>query len=275
MGCKPEKLVVWNEIMRTEAVTLHDIRAEDVYVCGPAHFDVYAHSGKFRSREEFCRDLRLDPAKPIIVQGTITPMYYPENVEVLEMLTQAIENRRFVRDCQLLVRLHPQVVNTGIHSDDLAPYRAIEQRHDFVRIDVPRTTKWGSMVSPHREEAKHLAEILYHAAVLVHPGSTLVVDAAAVNCPAVGLGFDGYKPKPYDESIRRWWDYTYMQPIVQSGGQPIARTAEELLATVNLFLKDRNHLVAGRTLIRDQECYKIDGCAGSRIAARLTDYMAE
>jgi hypothetical protein len=275
MGCRPGKLIVWNEIMREEAAALHDMEPGDVYACGPAHFDVYAHHEKFRTREEFCRDMKLDPDRPIIVQGTITPKYFPENIEILEIIATAITEGRLPKNCQIIVRLHPQVVNEGLYADNLTDYEAVARRHPFIRIDVPQTMRWGSMVSPHPADAKHLAEVLHHAAVLVHPGSTLVVDASAVDCPAVGLGFDGYRPKPYDESIRRWWDYTYMLPIVRSGGQPIARSEGELIEAIGQFLNDRHHLAAGRREIRDLECYKVDGGASQRIVRAMLDYIGK
>lgn len=275
MGCRPQKLMVWNEIMRTEAEELHDIPKADVSACGAAHFDIYAQKDSLLSRAEFCQKMRLDPARPIIVQGTITPKYFSGNYDILDLLVKSVESGRLPGNPQILVRLHPQTVNKGgAYADELQPYLDYEKRHPFVRVDHPQTVCWGSLVSPARDDAKHLAEILHHAAVIIHPGSTLVVDASAMDCPAIGLGFDGYTEKPYDESIRRWWDYTYMEPIIRSGGQPVARNAEELVELTAKAILDRNHLAAGRAKIRDWICHRLDGNSGRRIVETLMAQLA-
>src|SRR5262249_25430032 len=41
MAARPDRLVVWNERMRGEAIELHDYASEDVEVAGVAHFDIY------------------------------------------------------------------------------------------------------------------------------------------------------------------------------------------------------------------------------------------
>lgn len=274
MGCRPNRLIVWNEIMRQEAVELHDYTPDDVRVCGAAQFDVYAKRDDFQDRDAFCRRMRLDPAKPIIVLGTISPKLFPENLEILDLLIEAVKSRQLAKDSQILVRLHPQTVNKGVFGDELQPYWDRENQHPFVRVDVPETVVWGSLSSPGRHDSRQLAEILHHGAVMIHPGSTLVVDAAAMDCPCIGLGFDGLKTKPYEESVRRWWDFTYMQPIVKSGGQPIASSAKHLVELINQCLMDRSSCAEGRALIREQECYRIDGKSAQRVVRELEQFLA-
>lgn len=274
MGARPDRLLVWNEIMRREAAELHDIPLADTVACGAAQFDLYGRRAQLADRETFCRQVGLDPAKPILVLGTIPPKYYPHNVEVLDLLAKAIAHGRLVKDCQLLVRMHPQVMDQGNNADSPEPYLEYERRHAFVRIDQPRVVKWGKLLSPAREDARRLAEILAHAAVLIHPGSTLVVDASAMDCPSVGLGFDGYAEKPYDESIRRWWDYTYMQPILKSGGQPVAQSPDHLIELINAFLTDRALHGEGRARIREWECFQVDGRSGERVVNALNAFAA-
>lgn len=269
MGAVADRLIVWSEIMRREAEELHDIPGHRVDICGAAQFDVYGRPAGLRSREEFCRRMRLDPTRPIVTLGTITPRFFPTNLEIAQILVDAIRSGDLPRECQLLIRLHPQVINKGVAADDLGPYRAFEAAHEGVRLNVPETVVWGSLASPAPDDGQVLAEILRHSAVLIHPGSTLAVDAAAMDCPVIGLGFDGFVAKPYGESIRRWWDFTYMQAVVRSGGQPIARDRPELLALVRRYLEDRSVDRDGRARLRDAVAFRIDGQSAERVVSCL------
>ncbi|MCM2275879.1 MAG: hypothetical protein NDI75_13905 [Candidatus Didemnitutus sp.] len=269
MAAIADRLLVWSEIMRREAQEFHDIDPATVDVCGAAQFDVYGTPSSLASREDFCRQVGLDPARPFITQGTITPRFFPTNIEIAEILIAGIQSGRLPSSLQLLIRLHPQVVNKGVAADSIEPYRELERKYPFVKVDVPQTVNWGSMVSPAREDGQRLAEILRHTAVIIHPGSTLAVDAAAMDCPVIGLGFDGHEPKDYEESVRRWWDFTYMQPVVRSGGQPIAHDKDELYALVQRYLQDRSADREGRRLICDQVCYRVDGRSAERVASAL------
>jgi hypothetical protein len=273
MGAIADRFVVWSETMRREAQELHDIPPDRVDVCGAAQFDIYGHPERLASREEFCASLDLDPARPIIVQGTIPPRYFPSNVEISEILIDGILNGPLPRNAQLLLRLHPQTINKGVAADSLEPYHELVRKFPFVKVDVPATVLWGSLVSPGPKDSQRLAEILRHAAVLIHPGSTLAVDSAAMDCPVIGLGFDGHKEKPYDESIRRWWDYTYMQPVVRSKGQPIANTREELYTFINSYIQDRRRDADGRARIREWVSHKVDGKSSERVVEALIRFV--
>lgn len=275
MAAIADRLLVWSEIMRREAQEFHDIDPATVDVCGAAQFDVYGTPSSLASREDFCRKVGLDPARPFITQGTITPRFFPTNIEIAEILIAGIQSGRLPSSLQLLIRLHPQVVNKGVAADSIEPYRELERKYPFVKVDVPQTVNWGSMVSPAREDGQRLAEILRHTAVIIHPGSTLAVDAAAMDCPVIGLGFDGHQPKPYDESIRRWWGFTYMKPVVEEGGQPIAWTQEELFSLTNAYLSDRSRDREGRRRIRDLVASQVDGNASRRVAEALLNAMQQ
>ncbi|HYC72428.1 MAG TPA: hypothetical protein VEB66_14555 [Opitutaceae bacterium] len=277
MGAIADRLVVWSDIMRQEARDLHDIDPANVDVCGAAQFDIYGRPEALDAREAFCRKVGLDPARPFITQGTITPRFFPTNIEISEIIIEAILRGALPRGLQLLIRLHPQVVNPGVAADALEPYRALERKHDFVKVDVPETKQWGSLVSPAATDAQRLASILRHTELMIHPGSTLAVDAAAMDCPVIGLGFDGHHPKPYDESIRRWWDFSYMQPVVRSGGQPVASSRDELIRLILRYLGDRTLDREGRQAIVRDVCHRVDGRSSERVVAvfnRMLDSAA-
>lgn len=266
IGAKPDKLIVWNGIMKREAIDLHDFRESDVFLTGAPQFDFYVRKDLIRSRTDFCGEMGLDPTKKIILFGTITPKYFPHNIEIVQILVECIEKGLFQFPCQVVVRLHPQVVDDGIWGDKLSSYLDIEKKIPYVKCDIPRIKRWKTISPPERLDSSHLGELLHYADVCLHPGSTLAIDAAIMDTPIIGIGFDGYQKKDYEDSIRRWYDFTYYSPITKSGGMRIAYDVNSLIEYINLYLNDRALDVARRKRIVDLECDKVDGRAAERIA---------
>lgn len=269
IGERPDKIAVWGDVMKTEAIEIHDYHEDDILIAGAPQFDWCAHKELFKSRDEFCTEMGLDPKKKIICYGTITPKYFPHNTEIIEILADCIRRAVFSYPCQVLVRLHPQVVDDGIWSDKLSDYLALEKKYPFIRCDIPKVKKWNNITPPDRADGLHLAELLYHSDVCLNPGSTLTVDAAIEDTPVIGIGFDGHKEKPYENSIRRWYDFTYYKPVIETGGVRIAHSKEDLVSLINAYLGNHSMDREGRKKIIDIECYKIDGKAGERIANYL------
>ena len=71
------------------------------------------------------------------------------------------------------------------------------------------------------------------------PASTLAIDACALGAPVIGVGFDGHQTKPYNQSVRRTFDFTHYRRIVELGGLRIAESKEMLIAEINAYLHDR------------------------------------
>ncbi len=267
MGEVPGALVVWNPIMAREAEEFHQYPGSRVHITGAAQFDVYFRKDLLASREECCRRWGLDPARPILTFGTITSIYFPYCLEVLEMLLEARVKGDIPADLQILVRLHPQTM-LGEHRDEVVErIIALAGRIEGVYINVPAVRCWGSLYSPVPGDQKELAEILRHSVALMHPGSTLSIDAAAMDCPIIGIAFDGRQTLPYGLSIRRWWDFSYMAPVIESGAVDLVRSGEELNAVVTQVCRDRNRKAAERKALAAGLCAFTDGSSAERVGS--------
>jgi hypothetical protein len=272
VGAQPDQLLVWNDIMRREAIELHDFAPEQIEICGPLQFDIYARSAP-RPRADLCHELGLDPGRPFIVYGTITPRYFPNNWQVVRQLAEAIKSGALDPQLQILVRVHPQVVNDPVFGENMNTYRTLVSAYSCVQLNVPQIMDWGPLKPARPEDSELLAQILRHAAACIVPGSTLAIDALAAGCPAIGLAYDGDEERPYESSIRRWYDYTYFTPLMNTGGLPLARSHEGLIAEVNAFLANRNRLLAERTAIVTQQLGVPDGRAALRAAGIVSQIL--
>lgn len=273
MAARPDRLVVWNERMRQEAIELHDFAPEDVEVAGVAHFDIYQRPAELLDRASVCRRLGLDPSRPYLVFGTVSPFLFPYNKELAELLAVATAEDRLGRGTQLVVRLHPQAVGAGRFGDTRGPYESLQRRYPgTVVLDVPRVTTSGLQWALPSDEMTWLASLLRHAAVCINVASTLAIDAALTDTPVVGVGFDGLESLPYEQSIRRAYDYTHYLPIVNSGGAPVAESFDALITQVNQYLADPSRDAEGRRRIAEEQAWRLDGQAGRRVAAAIARF---
>jgi hypothetical protein len=270
MGAKPSRLLVWNETMRREAIQLHDFAPDSVSVCGPVQFDIYARRQQWLPREEVWRSLGLDPARPTYVVGTITPVYFPYNADVIELIAEAISSGELPRDAQVLVRLHPQVVDDATFGDNLEPYRAVAARYPFVALNVPEVRRWGDLRPPARDDMAKLATILSGADAVVVPASTLAIDAAAVDAPVIGVAFDGKaQQRPPDLSVGRMFYFTHYRPLTESGAIALAKSRDELVAALLRATRDRGERAKERRRMIELIVGRHDGGAAERICAEI------
>jgi hypothetical protein len=246
IGENPRHLVVWNRIMQQEAVSLYGFPASAVHVCGGLQFDLYARTWQAGEREQILQRLGIDPRHPFVVIGTITPRYFAKNIDIIDIIDEAVNEGKLPADLQIVVRLHPQVVDDPHFGDNLQQYRDREARSKRIKLSIPRVLNWGTIRPPAREDGAELMTLLQLAAASIMPASTLAIDAAALGAPVIGIGFDGHQPRPYASSVRRMFDFTHYRRIVAEGGLRIAESKEMLIAEINAYLQDRSRDERGR-----------------------------
>lgn len=266
MAARPDHLIVWNEIMQAEAIELHDYPVERVHVTGVSHFDGYMRRELLPSRDAFIEHFGLDPARRTIVFGTVTPWLFPFNVEIADILAQAIADGRVAPAAQLIIRLHPQVLTPGTaHTESLDRYRALCARYRHVVLDVPAVQAGALMWDMDAQDTLHLGGMLHHSDVCLTVASTLAIDSAIFDTPIVGVAFDGHATLPQEESIARAYDFTHYANVMRTGGIRLARSADEMVALINQYLRDPGRDREGRARMVGEQCFKVDGRSGERV----------
>jgi hypothetical protein len=106
----PDRIVVWNELQRTEAVELHGARPEQVTVTGAQAYDHWFTAQPSTTREAFCSRVGLPPERPYLLYLCSSPFIAPREVDVVKRWIGAIRGSRCerLRTIGILVRPHPQ-----------------------------------------------------------------------------------------------------------------------------------------------------------------------
>ena len=163
----PERVFVWNEIQRREAVELHGIPAERVVATGAQLFDAWFERRPSTSREELAAKAGLDAARPYVLYTCSNPAMTetPESQFVLAW-ADALRADERLREVGVLIRPHP---------NDKGEWTAIDPGHENVAI-WPR----GGARTVTEAARADFFDSLAHSAAVVGINTTAMIEAAIV-----------------------------------------------------------------------------------------------
>lgn len=267
MRVRPHKLIVWNELMKEQAITYQQFREEDIFVAGIPQFDLYAEKNRFSSRDVFFRTIGADPSKPLILFAGCG-RWTPNDPDIVRILSGFVEKGLLEKDCQILVRPHFVWKDYIKPLTDLAGLPGI-----IVDNKWNRSSAFPDAWDPKEEDMLRLADSLYHADMLITSFSTMVIDMAYFDKPIINIAFDGFEKKTPRESMVRWYGTRYYKDVLECNGTVLAQSADELLNAINRYLSDPSLEKEGREKIRRRFCYRTDGKATKRIADFLLQQL--
>jgi hypothetical protein len=106
----PDRIYVWNEVQKDEAVELHGADPSDVIVTGANTYDRWFEHKPSRSAAEFSTEVGLAADKPYLLYLGSSRFIAPTEIDFIERWITAI--RRYgapeLRDIGILVRPHPE-----------------------------------------------------------------------------------------------------------------------------------------------------------------------
>jgi hypothetical protein len=263
---QPDRLLVWSEHMRREAIQQQEMPAERIVVTGAPHYDIFANSSRFGQRSENLYSLGLDPARRLILYGTNHAGHFPDEIEVVRRVAHWVQEESLGTPCQLWVRLHPQAV-AGPYKVQTDQYRELASKG--VKVEFPPVQDSNLLWDLPQSDLEHLVRLLRDADVVINTASTLTIDAAIFDRPVICVAYDPAGDLPYDKSVRRYYDYTHMSNVVRARAVQLATSSDDLRQKIIAYL-DRTSLDReGRKCIVAQQFGRIDGLS----AARLVDQV--
>jgi hypothetical protein len=168
----PDHVLVWNEAQREEAVALHGVRAERVHVTGAHLFDVWFAMQPSRSREAFCREVGLDPARPFVLYVGSSIFIAPEEVPFAERWLAHLRQSDDAAVSSLGVLFRPHPANSR-------QWRALD------RDSFPNVAVWPPIgTDPNTPGFRpDFFDSLYHCAAVVGVNTSAQLEAGIVGRP--------------------------------------------------------------------------------------------
>jgi hypothetical protein len=265
-----DRLVVWNDLMKQQAIELHGYEPDAVRVAGAPQWDLYFKQGPATSREVFFRRIGADPSRKLITLTTTPHELYPHHDHVLRVLVRAMRDGAWRRDVQVLVRLHPR--------DEIDSYEEFRNLPGVI-IEKPfrSTVKTGDglAVDITVENQQHLADTMRHSDVVVNVASTIAIEAAIFDTPVVNISFDGDQPSDWTRSARRYYRFTHYVNITRHHAVRVAESPEQLVELVGRYLDDPSLDREGRRRVVLEQCQFLDGRSAERAATFVSDELTD
>lgn len=262
---QPDRLLVWSDHMRREAINLQGIPVERIIETGSPVHGAFVNPGRFGSRSANLRRLGLDPERRLIFYGTNHAAFFPDEIEVVKRVARWVEENTLGMPCQLWVRLHPQAV-VGPFEVSTDPYRGLVSEH--VKVEFPPVRDSKLLWDLPKDDLEHLVGLLRDADVVINTGS-LSIDAAVLDRPVICIAYDPLGDLPYDKSVRRYYDYTHLSYVVRAGAVQLAVSPEDLRQKIIAYLNNPGWDREGRRRIVEQQFGCVDGHSAARVAEQV------
>ncbi len=230
------------------------------HVVGLPHYDQYVDVDKFiYPKDVFFKKMGLDLNKKLILLGG-SDFYYTED-KLPGTLDRLIEERKIKEPVQILFRPHP---STMFSREDYH----INELKNVILNDAFRNKKIKFT------DNEILINIFYYSDIIINIASTLSIDAAVFDTPAICIGFDDFNNKQkYWMSVERLYDsFDHYEKLVSTGGVRVPKSEDKLVDAINEYLSNPSVDHDGRTKILDIFVGKNDGNAGKRLADTVSRY---
>lgn len=165
----PDRVFVWNDTQKREAIELHGLPGERVVVTGAQCFDQWFGRAPSRDRGEFCRQVGLPVDRPYLLYVCSALLYgspaeAPFAVEWIRRVRSSTIPR--VRDAGILVRPHPS---------RLAEWEGVD-------TSELNAVVWGGNPVDVQSRADYF-DSLYHSAAVVGVNTSAFIEAGIVGRP--------------------------------------------------------------------------------------------
>jgi hypothetical protein len=158
----PDRVLVWNEHQKREAVTYHGVPAERVVITGAPRFDEFFAMKPSTTAAEFCMRAGLDPSRPFLLYLCSSHFVAPNEVEFVRRWAQAVRQSTALSRHGILVRPHPA------HAD---PW-------DGVQLGISNAAVWKQPAKVQADPA--LYESLHHCAAVAGLNTSAMIEAGIV-----------------------------------------------------------------------------------------------
>lgn len=170
MRVVPDRVFVWNDIQRREAVAMHRVPSERVVVTGAQAFDHWFGWTASTSYEAFCRSVGLDPREPFVLfVGSTVGIAAEEPAYVAAWIRR------------LRASGHPGFDRLGVL---VRPHPKQWARWESVDLSGSRNTAVQAARAPvDRASRSAYFDALFHSSAVVGVNTSAMIEAAIVGRP--------------------------------------------------------------------------------------------
>lgn len=255
---------VWNERMRQDLITLAPgFRRSFIAITGTPQFDFHRRTDFRWTREETLARLGLPSGARYVLYAANARTWTPTEPDLVAELADRMYDRSDLRDLWVLVRLHPM--------DTCARWENLANIKSRIRLSspwaLPPDDEGWTYVMP--DDQRLLANSVAYCEACVSMCSTMALDAAIHNRPAIGVAYASVPDSQEEHVYRQAYLSHHYRPLVRSGGLRLAHTPDEMLELIRRAMQFPDEDRLARQQMVDRECGVVDGQATGRIVEAI------
>jgi hypothetical protein len=224
----------------------HGVAPDTIDVVGWVQMDLYLRSRLEATREATLAELGLPADARYVLVGSSPERLGHNEPEISGWL--AGELTTACGGTALVIRCHPNDRRWQLRFGPL---------HDPARVVV---------VPPELGRLDRMADQIRHAAAVLSPAGSILLDAVGLDTPAIALAFEN-DDEPYYDRLARRYNMEHLRRLIDIGGIALARNRSELAGQVMAALADRDRDAAKRAMLRAQHLEPLDGRSAERLVA--------
>lgn len=172
---KPDRVFVWNDVQKDEAVRYHDVAAEDVLVLGAPRFDEFFALKVKTPREAFCEKFGVEAGRPILTYLCSSEFVAGGEADFVRTWIDEIRQEPVLKECGILIRPHPRALS------------------EWRKLDFSAWPHVALAMSPRMHTDQLLYDTLYHSAAVVGLNTSAQIEAGIVGRPVYTILAPGFK----------------------------------------------------------------------------------
>ncbi|MBI4886460.1 MAG: hypothetical protein HY824_05170 [Acidobacteria bacterium] len=173
---RPDRVFVWNDIQKHEAIEHHGIPEAAIDVTGAPRFDAFFDLAPASDRRRFCAKVGLNPDAPIVTWLCSSEFVARREVELVDEWIREIRTDPALAACSVIVRPHP---------------RGLRQ---WEGVDAGRWERAAITLPHHFNADRWLYNTLFHSAAVVALNTSAQLEAAIVGRPVYTMLAPGFEP---------------------------------------------------------------------------------
>ncbi len=259
----PNKVVVFNNIVKKEIIVHDEIPEKDIFVSGLPQYDIFTDYDPI-PKEIFFAKHGFDTGKNLIVYAPMGSTFGDTDWQMIDLLADKIKNNE-IKNCELLVRFQP---NDFIDETELKKRNDLKYDYPGKRFTSKRGVDWDMDAG----DLNNLADTLKNISILVCFASSISIDALSYDKPTVAIGFEpstnGVK-KLLQKSPVQYYQTEHYINVLKTNGVTNASNPNELVLQINMYLENPSYNHENRVKLKNEQWQFEDGKAGERIAKFL------
>ena len=260
----PDKVVVFNDIVKREIIKHDDISPNNVFVGGLPQYDIYLNH-KTTARESFFARYGFDPRRRLIVYAPMGSAFSDVDWHMIDLLAKLVRENR-IKDVALLVRFQP---NDFFDEEEIKKRPELKYDYPGRRFGGKRGVDWDM----DEKDLNHLTDTLFHASLIVSYASSICIDALAFDKPSLNINFEPPGRRTIRKSPTMYYQTEHYENVLETGGVTLASSEEDLVSKANTLLDDPKLGALGRARLKREQWQFTDGRSGERIGKFLLEQL--